>query len=426
MAGQALAKPLLIFTGNCQAQHLGAIVRASGVAEAVFLGADWGFMPSYRGRVCRFLHKDRAESELAAEKAAGRRLILVSQASPLAKRAPSALAFERTDRQVEFPALSFWAMAPHRFKARYHADPEPARVLELDFDSARRCQDKAKFPVDVAGFIEREIRSRSLFHTVNHPSGPVLARLVEGLAEQLRDELDGGALLEAAKDVEGREGLNFLTDHPVSADLRRQLGLDWDGSYDVYAGMLTAIRQKRWQDLETLLAGDAAQFSEDTQFWRGRCQLAEARSDDAVALPSLQKLLSLCPGVPGPWLLQARYLVRRKRPDEALALLPRAKEFFEGAPTFHAIAVRILLMLRDMPAAEAHAREIWTQSSDSIDAVFPLIDVLYRRKKSAEVESLVASLRARPPNEQQALDNYLKRRGSERRPNFEPVEGYES
>jgi hypothetical protein len=83
-------------------------------------------------------------------------------------------------------------------------------------------------------------------------------------------------------------------------------------------------------------------------------------------------------------------------------------------------------MLRDMPAAEAHAREIWARSSDSIDAVFPLIDVLYRRKKGAEVEALVASLRTRPPTEQEALDNYLKRRGSERRPNFEPVEGYES
>jgi tetratricopeptide (TPR) repeat protein len=402
-------KPLLIFDGNCQAQHLGAMIRGAGVADTIFIGGDFGFLPSYRQRGCRIVTKDQANDVLAAAKSSGATLIQVSQLSPFARQIKALPEIELADKRVFFPEVRLWAISPRRFAEKFKSKIEVERIFELDLQSARTSQEKATFSVDIAAFVEQESKRRPLFHTINHPAGAIFARLLEGLAVTLKDEIDTKDLLAIARDIEDQEGLNFETNHPVSAHVREKLHWEWGPEYDLYAQMLTATREKNWTSLERDRNIYEQSFSEDTQFWRSYALLGRALKSEPIALPAFERLLELCPGVPGGWLLYAEFLEKLGRGEDILTMLARAEEFFEGSNRYHGLAAKIQMRLRDFAKAETHAREFWHRSSDTIQAAFPLLQILIRRKEFVELDSIVASLRERPANEVSKLDRFLSK-----------------
>ncbi len=404
------AKPLLVFDGNCQAQHLAAMIESTGVAETAYVGPDWGFLPAYQGRICRVLRREEEPEVFAAAKAAGRRLIQVSQLSPFSKQARAQKPIESADKRVLFPELRLWAISPKRFAESFKSGFDVKRIYEIDLQAMRHAQEKTLFPVDLPAFVEREMPNRPLFHTVNHPVGAVFSRLLEGLAVLLAHEIDGNCILAVAADVEDREGLNFETDHPVSRELREELGFNWPAAYAVYERMLLAAQDKHWDELERGRGEFESLFSEDTQFWRCCALLGMARNDSAVAEPAFERLLELCPGVRAPWLLYAQFLRADRRDSDAAALLERAERFFDDCGIWHGIAARIHLMFGARRDAEEHARKHWAASSDNISSAFPLIEVLLQQQKGEEARVLVASLAGRHPIEVNNLRRFLERK----------------
>lgn len=398
--------PLIVFAGNCQALQLAAMLKQSGVADSMYVGGDWGFLPSYRGQTASVLSGD----VLTELKNAGRRIILVDQVGPLTKpRYASRIDPNLFDRRILFPIVTLWSMSRHRFVEAFKAHWSFARMHEVNAEANAAAQEKSNFPVDVASFVAREIPRRSLFHTVTHPSGAVYAELLKGLIELLKDEIDCAQLVPIVQACADEEGLNFQTDHPVAKNLMKTLGWDWGPDYETYVQMIKAAAEKRWDDLEENRGIYEALFARDTQFWRCFALLGFERQDDAIALPAFEGLLEHCPGEPSPWLQYARYLVRKRRTTEAEQLLSRARDFFGDSSAFHGVAARVEMMLRRLDEAEGHAREHWRRSSDAIHAAFPLIQVLQLQSRNDEAEDLILSLRQRSPDDCKRLEQFLVR-----------------
>jgi hypothetical protein len=397
------SKPLLIFDGNCQAQHLSAMILSTGIADTIHVGGDWGFIPAHRGFISRMVAESHEADELASAKAKGARLIQISQVTPRSKHVFSRGELDAVDKRVTFPEVRFWATSQRRFVEQFKADIDVERILQLDFDANTLSQQKSAFPVDVAGFIQREVINRPLFHTVNHPCGAVFSRLLEGLAGLLSAELDASVLLALAKEVEFNEGLNFVTDHPVPIAVRKKLGLNWGPNYEIYAAMILAGRKKAWTDLVRDREKYAALFSNDTQYWKVYAMLGAEQDDASVAVPAFERLLDMCPGVVGPWQHYAKFLYHRRNWSEIRRLVARAEAFFGSASALHTVAARAYLMLRDYGKAEEHARELWRLSPENIKSVVPLIQVLLAQRRVDEAVVAIASVKGRSAQQVQTL-----------------------
>lgn len=404
----AYEKPLLIFDGNCQAQHLSAMILSTGIADTIHVGGDWGFIPAHRGFISRMVTQEQEPQVLQAAKARGQRLIQVTQATPRS-RVFARGEIDIVDTRVTFPEVRFWATSQRRFEEKFKTHTDLERILELDLSSMRRSQEKSGFPIDVGGFIQREVVNRPLFHTVNHPCGAVFSRLLEGLAVLLGDELDASALLALAKEVEFREGLNFETDHPVPAAVRDRLGLKWGPNYEIYATMILARRKKEWADLERDRDKYAELFSNDTQYWRAYAFLGAAQKDASIAVPAFERMLELCPGVAGPWQHYIQFLHGTGQAADISALLARAEKFFGDSSILYNIATRAYLTLRRFAEAEHQARKYWSRSQENMNAVIPLIQSLILQQRIDEASSIVKSLRSRTPHQLNMLRNLLGR-----------------
>ena len=304
--------------------------------------------------------------------------------------------------------MTMWSLSREAFSDRFGVEYEPSRAHEIACAQNEAAQSKAAFPVDVASFIAAEMPGRPLFHTVNHPSGAVLSMLLRGLATLLSSEMECAALVELADEWSTREGLNYLTDHPVAPEIRDSLGWEWGDTYTLYAEMLRLTVERRWRELEEHRDAYEPTFKGDTQFWCCMASLGNARRDDSIALPAFEQLLRLCPGVAGPWMMYARYLVALRRRDDAEALIERAR-VLGNSSAFHGIAADVFALLKNWKMSEMHARERLKRSPNEMRATFPLISILVKQGRNRELELLLASLAARPPRDRKLLDQYLAR-----------------
>jgi hypothetical protein len=338
--------PALLFFGNCQAQFLAAAVKYSGAAEAYYVGEDWGFLHSYRGCVVDLLAQDIVPEWVFEKRRAGQQVLLAAQVGPMVNsRFAMKIDPGIADSQALFPNTSLWPMSRERFIEKFKAPYPIERLEEINRESNEAAQAKSDFPVDVARFIAEESSRRSIFSSGAHPTGKVYSLLLRGLSKRLASELDSTALQRLADDCVDEQILNFTTDHPVDASVRQTLGWNWGPEYEIFAEMLRATKDARWDDLQRKRACYETLFAANTQFWRSYALLGIARRSDEIALPALERLLELCPGAPGPWLLSARYYVRTRRAAKAAALIGRAHAFFGNTTAFSTLSEKISKML---------------------------------------------------------------------------------
>ena len=338
----AAPKPIVLISGNCQAQFLAAAVRYSDVAEAYYIGGDWQFLQSYRGCFAAVLPPDTIPQWVSERRDEGRRVILAVQNGPLVSPA-FALKIDPSVAHscIRFPALSQWAMSRERFLHKFRAPYTVERMYELDMEANETAQVKSDFPIDAAGIVDKESRTRPLFNTTNHPGGFVYSLLLFGLAELLDPETDCSELRAVGEACADEEILNYQTDHPVDPEIRRALGWEWGREYELFSKMLRATAEARWNDLERDLPEYGRLFSANTQFWRCRARLGLARRSDEIAIPALDKIIDLCPGVPGPWLLYAQHIVRTKGRSGLGSLLERAGVRLANTPVLGALQARM-------------------------------------------------------------------------------------
>lgn len=99
------------------------------------------------------------------------------------------------------------------------------RLREINLAKLRGMDAKSDF--GIAGLIERELASTQLFSTANHPSGPMMAYLLEGIVERAGAIITDGAM--AAHKIEQRRAGKGIQDveAPVHPEIAAHFGLEW-------------------------------------------------------------------------------------------------------------------------------------------------------------------------------------------------------
>ena len=242
--------PLLIFDGNCQAHHLAAIFDGAGLAEAYCTGEDYGFVPSYMGTSTVYCTLEEALSYVSLAKSAGRTVIQVSQSTQMQAEASTEYT-PLVDKIVKFPYLQYYCISPDEFRKVYGRTPASQRMLDFDLSLMGLCQDKAQSRFDFVSFVRDVGRQKLLFNTHSHPRGPLMSRLFLEVAQKA-DVFDDREVDALRQELEGTEGINHVTIHPISSEIIESLGFDWGEQYSLLTACLTAAFENDWAEVVRL------------------------------------------------------------------------------------------------------------------------------------------------------------------------------
>lgn len=235
---------LVVVTGNCQAHYLAAVLAAQGLGLVCVVGRPFGFMAKARGVSPFFADAQHIDELIGRYKAAGHRITLVEQTSPVSDGvAPSWL--EAADTHVRFPHIEFQALWPHLSASENAYKPERIRRRwALDLAAMRRSEAKAGWDTALTDHIEASLSSTMLMHTFNHPAGEVCGWLHRRLCEELGlDRGEHRAAFELfAGDIRDQRGISFMSDNPLRPEVIEALDLTWatQGWYGLWAEAIAA------------------------------------------------------------------------------------------------------------------------------------------------------------------------------------------
>ena len=320
-------KPVVIFRGNCQAHHTAAIFDGAGLSTTYVEGADYGFLPAFRGALTRYVGLPQALDIIQDAKDQGCRVVVAQQVTPLVDADLSPY-LPLVDEIVRFPFLQFNAGARKHYADAAFAANRLRRLYRTDFDMMRLSQEKAGTAFDFAGYIETEHPAGPLFHATTHP-GPVLTSLLfRVVADQILP--DHPALAGIEEVLSSREGLNFMSDLYVSPEGRELLGFEWPNTYDLYSGMLEAADRGDWHWMDRRIDELTQHFSDDTLFIYHHVRYLLAHLRAAEARPLVEQLLQREPGCSWFWHLGLEVELFGG-PDGTRAMIGRAADVLQSS-----------------------------------------------------------------------------------------------
>ncbi|MEE3627392.1 hypothetical protein UCD39_26015 [Nitrospirillum sp. BR 11752] len=363
---------ILVFDGNCQAQHIAAIFSAMEGVQAFAVGGDLGYVPGYNGRSCAYISESEV-IELCARKSTGSKVIQVSQSTIHMSKAPSKYE-ELVDSIITFPHIQLFSIFPDEFRQNFGGYSNANRHYATDLRILEVTEDRAGTGGQIARALREEIALYPLFHTSVHPGGMLTSLLVEHIASKL------GILNEDVRsiirDVRSGEGLNFATGHPVPVEVRLDLKFDWGIQYNYYETMIRSAQSAAWQ--ETLRAADLItdiRFH-DSQYWLAIVKASRALGDIDYALLALEKLLSLSRGHDEFWIYAFSFCNSEKRFDLASSYVEQCKDYYRGQRRQYVILSWMAIINRDLDRAVEYASEYHSRAPDRPDSCLALVKSL--------------------------------------------------
>ena len=392
---------LIIFDGNCQAHHLAAIFEASGLAECVVNGRDFGTIPAFRGKLARYADESTCLTLMTEAKAIGRICVQATQSTPWSD-ATLTLYSPLADHVVRFPYLhcNIYLGAREPVAGRNYR-----RLYEADLDVIGLCQQYARSVFDFRGFIEAEQRHRPLFHMHVHPGAALVAALVRDVGRQI-EAIDPREVDRVADEMARGEGINIFTQHPFAKSVLATLGFQWNAAYDSYAAMIDAYRRHDWP---AIIAGHSryeTAFSNETQFWFPLFQAAVVTGHDALVAEAFERLTMLSPGFPELWVMMYGYKARCPQ-----SLLDRAQTVFAGQRLLDYVLCRAATLRGDHGNALMLGERFLAASPDLNDGFIPLMLALLGAGKTELARNcasqfLDASDELRRPEIEAIMANY--------------------
>lgn len=397
---------LMVFDGNCLSQHVAAIFQGGGLADAIFVGHDFGYLPSYRGAACRFVSEAEAERRVEAARQSGRMTYQVSQASQRAGAGTFSYT-SKVHKVIKFPHVQFYAMAPGAFQAEYGRALSPKRLFDLDLQVVQACERHAESTVDIAGLMREQTTRTNLFHSVTHPSGLITSLKVRQVALQM-DDLERSEWERVEKDVASVEAINFMSHHPLSIETYDSLGLDWPNYHD-YRNLLVGEETQQWEAIRENSAQYFTLFGEDSRALLALIRMALALNDEGVLRVATENFLRLSPGFFHAWLLRFEYLLRFRSLDKLDVLLVQAKSFYGEHRLFPLIMAWINIHLGHLAEADPYARSWLSRAPDRADAIVPSLYVHVRGGESEKAAAAaIAYVRTRPMSELEMLRGFFR------------------
>lgn len=379
--------PLIIFDGNCQGQHLSAIISATNIAECYSIGQDLGFLPSHLGYACQYVSEEDAYEMIIDAKRRDRFIIQATQSTPQSDGAEMSYT-HLVDKIIRYPHLQFYAVSPREAQEQFGARATPTRMLNMDLDIIGICQRRANARFDFASFIRETSQNRSLFHTALHPNGEVMAHMLRSFSEQIPDA-DISKIECAAKFLEKNEGINSSTLHPVGKDILVELGFDWGEGYEVYREMMELRVAGEWQAIVDAEERYLEKFASDSWCWLSLTQAYTALGDWDRAQRCLWRLLELSPGNLHFWLCGLNIFLASGDSDGVQALAHRANAFFRGQRIFSQVMAYFHLNSGRADKAVAYARDYHQRTPDRADALVPLLQSLKFLQREEDVKQII-------------------------------------
>lgn len=322
-------RPVVVFRGNCQAQHLAAILEGAGFCTTYLEGQDYGFIPSFRGTLTRYVDLPQALEILRTAREAGRPAILAQQTTPLVDADESDYA-PLVDRIVRFPFLQFTYAAKKQFYEPNFVMKRLPRLCQADLDMIFVSQGKAGTPLDFAHYISLNQAKTPLFHATTHPNGVLTSMLFRVVADQILGS-DMPGVAEVEQELKLGEGINFTNDTYLPPEAREILGFSWPAWYDLYSTLLDAGDRADWQWIEDNLEPCREQFWNDTLFIFNEVRFLLARSRAAEARPVMERLLAKEPGCSWFWHVALELEAVHER-DNVPIVFRRAEETMGATP----------------------------------------------------------------------------------------------
>lgn len=377
--------PLLIFDGNCQAHHLAAIFKGSGLAEAYCIGEDYGFVPTYQGATTSYCAPDEAMAYIEQAKVRGRAAYQVSQSTQMQAAADTTYR-PLVDAVIKFPFLQYYCIAPQAFEDTYQRKLPPQRVLDFDLSLMRLCQAKAESVTDFAAYVQDAGQRTMLFNTESHPRGVLMSLLFLQIARAI-PSLDAQNIEDVAARLEFEEGINHVTAHPVSDDILDALGFDWGETYDALRETLIASSRRNWLEVVHLASG-ASNLWNDSQLLsalgRAYLELRDLNNKGHV----YRRLTELSSGYIHSWLLRSQYWqllgneeeLRKCRRDMRVAL--RHNRYYSQTRAWMGI------QNGDLDRALAYGLDYLQRTPDRADGVVPYVKALSLMGRSTEAKEV--------------------------------------
>ncbi len=379
--------PLVIFDGNCQGQHLSAILAASNLAESYAIGQDLGFLPSHLGVACRCIDEETAHNLVIEAKQKGRWVVQGTQSTPMSDE--TTLSYTPfVDQVIRYPHLQFYAASPDEALQRFGPRATPQRMFDMDLGIIETCQKRSGTAIDFAEFIRENAQKRPLFHTALHPNGEITARMVRSFASQIPNA-DDFAISCAERYLERNEGINSSTYHPVRKDVLEALGFDWGAEYELYRQLLDRRSSGDWGGIIDNQAVYAEKFGNDTWCWLALTQAHTAIGSMSEAKICLSRLLDLNPGHVHSWLHGLNLFLKHNDHDGISALIHRARAFFRGQRIFSQMMAYFCLNTGKAVEAEPFARDYHARTPDRADALVPLLKTLTFLSRHEEIRQIV-------------------------------------
>lgn len=374
-------KSLLVFDGNCLSQHLASMFDGSGLADAIFVGMDFGYVPAYRGIACKFVSEQEAVAKVLAARKSGRTTYQVSQTSQRSGAGTFAYS-EHVHHVLKFPHVQFYAMAPQVFQREYGRSLKPARLFDLDIKVIRACQVNAESTIDFANIVATETRNRNLFHAVTHPSGFINSLKFRLVASQV-EGLEPTEWARVEQDIAKSEGINFSSHHPLSKETYVELGAEWE-AYDDYRQLLALEGSREWRAILDRSEVYFELFGYDSRALLALIRASLASQDEAISDIATARFIKLSPGFFHSWLLRYDYLIQFKEGDGIDELMLKARSFYGEQRMLQLVLGWLLVHLKRYNEAIQYIERWIDVAPDRADAILPMLHLLMRTGRSEE------------------------------------------
>ena len=378
--------PLVIFDGNCQGQHLSAILSASNLAESYAIGQDLGFLPSHLGVGCQYVDESEAHLLIEGARKKGQWIIQATQSTPLSDQTKMSYS-GLVDQIIRYPHLQFYAVSPSEIADKFGPKATPKRVFDMDIGIIKACQTRARSSIDFAEFIRTATVSRPLFHTALHPNGEIMGMMLRAFAEQMPG-VDRRLISCVEETLRQGEGINSATFHPVSKDILEMLGFDWGEDYEIYRKLHEYRATGNWNALLENEVLFVDKYHHDTWCWLALTQAHAAIGTKLKASLCLLRLLDLSPGQLHSWLCGLSLYTRYNDASGISALMQRANVFFRGQRIFSQVMAFFHLNTGNPIEAEPYARDYYDRTPDRADSLVPLLKTLWLLNKHQEIQHI--------------------------------------
>ena len=394
--------PLLIFDGNCSAHHLAAIFNATGIAEAHSLGGDYGFVPAFRNERTRYLSEEEAFNLIVNAKKRGRAIYQVSQATQF--REQNIFSFTNLVHEIiRFPWIQFYTFNPEQFSKQFKSTISVKKIYSLDIDTIRQCQKKTETAFDFAGFVEEEGQRQVLFHTWAHIGGHLTSLLFELIAAKIPSILPA-AIQYWSPMIRFNEGLNFVTDHPISDEVIHELGFHWPDNYRIYCQMLSLGKAGEWSELRARAVEFYNLFRADSQYWYWIARAGDALNDDGLTERGVTRFCEMSPGYGRSWVLRYNFWKKKGDAGRIEQTIAEAGAFFRGQRIYSNLMAWIEIDRKNLKAAEHFATDYLRRTPDRTDAIMPLLKLKLSQGKSDDAARLALEYaRGRRESDYEAL-----------------------